>query len=323
MSRQRFSQRRSGRWGAACLVLIALLLVGCGLVEERPFTPLAQETGIAVGDPFVDFYWEMGGPLLFGYPLTEPFQAATDEPLLQYFQTMRLEFNGQQVAITPLGAWAFAGASSAVGLYSPPDDGRSRTFPQTGQTVWDQFLIFYEAHQGETLLGLPLSAQINEGGMRVQYFENGRLEWQPELPVQQRVQLTPLGQAHFQSEMAMVYQQITRNAGPIAAADLTHATVLTSVRAPILYAGDEQVLTVIVLRPDGRAVSDIQASVTITYVGQELVYDLGRTDAEGRIQAQLPLADVPPGQSILLDVRVYAPDGREIGRERLGFRTWW
>jgi hypothetical protein len=312
-------------------VLLALLLTGCTGVAERPSHFLTPDTGIPVGEPFADFYRQMGGAALFGHPLTEPFRAEEEGPLLQYFQTMRLEFDGQQVdqqvdqqvRITPLGEWAFAGVGEGVEIFAPPPDTRSRTFAQTGQAVWDEFLTFYESNQGEILLGLPLSSQLNEGGMRVQYFENGRLEWHPELPTRQRVQLTLLGQAHFQAEMAIIYQQISRNAGPISAADLTHVDIIASVRAPILYAGDQQILYLTVLRPDGRVVSDVRATATVIYDDVRLVYNLGQSDAEGKIQARLPLDDVPAGRQVLLDIRVYAPGDREIGRETLGFRTWW
>jgi hypothetical protein len=316
------SKREVG-WGLA--IVVGLLLSGCGLVAERPSALLPEDTGIPVGEQFADFYYEMGGAFLFGYPITEPFQPTETEPLVQYFQAMRLEYDGQQVQITPLGVWAFAGIGSGVETYAAPPTARNRVFEEAGQAmmVWDEFLVFYEAHQGEMLLGLPLSSQLNEAGVRVQYFENGRLEWRPELPIGQRVQLSPLSQAHFQAEMTMIYRDGIRNAGPVPAADLNRANISASVRAPILYAGDEQVLYVTVLRPDGRAVSDVQATVVISYDGEQLVYDLGQPDTEGKIRAHLPIAGVPPGKQVLLDIRVYAPGGREIGRETLGFRTWW
>jgi hypothetical protein len=310
----------------AYLLLSSLLAVfwlgGCADSGERPSSLWAQDTGIPVGEPFADFYQEMGGARLFGYPITEAFQPDAEGPLLQYFQTMRLEFDGQQVTITPLGEWAFAGIGP-VETYAVPTGARSRTFAATGHAVWDEFLTFYETYGGEVILGLPLSPQLNEGGLRVQYFENGRLEWHPELPIQQRIQLGLLGQAHFRAEMVMVYEQLNRSAGPVPASDLTHVTISASVRAPILYAGEEQVLYVTVLRPDGRAVSDVQATVAVVYDDERVVYDLGQSDTEGKIRARLLLDDVPPGRQVLLEIRVYAPDGREIGQETLGFRTWW
>jgi hypothetical protein len=316
-------KRESGWWAVCGLALLVLLLAGCGLAGERPSFSAAPDTGIPVAEPFADLYREMGEAHLLGQPLTQPFRPAESEPLLQYFQMMRLEYDGQQVRITPLGEWAFAGVGPAVEAYAPAPASRVRVFEQTGQPVWDEFLAFYEAHQGERLLGLPLSPQLNEGGRRVQYFENGRLEWHPELPVGQRVQLAPLGEAHFQSEMRLIYQDGIQNAGPVPAADLTHVHVSASVSAPILYAGDEQILYVTVLRPDGRPVSDVAASVTISYGETELTYRLDPADSEGKIQARLPVDDLPAGQSVLLNIRVYAPDGREIGHKTIGFRTWW
>jgi hypothetical protein len=316
-------ERESGWWIVCGLAPLVLLLAGCGLVDERPSLSAAPDTGIPVTELFADFYQEMGGASLLGQPLTQPFRPAESEPLLQYFQMIRLEYDGQQVQITPLGAWALAGVGPAVEAYAPAPTSRIRIFEQTGQPVWDEFLAFYEANRGELLLGLPLSPQLNEGNRRVQYFENGRLEWHPELPVGQRVQLTPLGEAHFQSEMRLIYQDGIRNAGPVPAAGLTHVHVSASVSAPILYAGDEQILYVTVLRPDGRPVSDVAASVTVSYGETENTYPLDPPDGEGKIQARLSVADVPPGHAVLLSIRVYAPDSREIGHKTIGFRTWW
>ncbi|MFO7538818.1 MAG: hypothetical protein R6X32_12305 [Chloroflexota bacterium] len=311
-------------WASWCLGLLAgLLLTGCGLTAENSAPPTMANTGIPVGEPFVAFYQEMGGAHLFGYPITEPFQPAEADSLVQYFQTMRLEYDGQQVRVSALGQWAFETIDASVEVYAPAPNTRTRLFPETGQPVWDEFLAFYESHQGEVVLGLPLSSQLNEGGSRVQYFENGRLEWHPQLPLGQRVQLSSLGQAHFQAEMLMVYQQITSSAGPVPASELLHINISASVRSPILYAGEEQVLYVTTRRPDGRAVSDVRVTVTVTYEEEQVVYSLGQSDAEGKIQARLPLDNVPAGQQVLLDIRVYAPNGQEIGRETLGFRTWW
>ena len=314
-------QPKWGRW--LVLLVVGLWLTGCSWGAERPSSLSNQDTGIALGEPFTAFYQQVGGVALLGYPITEPFQPTESEPLLQYFQSIRLEYDGQQVQVTPLGQWAFETVPFGVEVYAPPATARVRTFSQTGYAVWDEFLAFYEANQGELLLGLPLSSQLGEGGTRVQYFENGRLEWRPERPLGQRVQLSPLGEAHFQAEMSLIYRGGLQNAGPVSASNLQRVHIVASVRAPILYAGDEQILYITIRRPDGRVVSDVNATVAIAYDDELAVYDMGESNAEGKIQVRLPLDDVPPGRPVLLTIRVYAPDGRQLGQETLGFRTWW
>lgn len=58
-----------------------------------------------------------------------------------------------------------------------------RWFAATGHTVDDTygFLSYWRDHDGEYLLGLPVTAVLEEDGRVVQYFERGRLEYHPEL----------------------------------------------------------------------------------------------------------------------------------------------
>lgn len=68
-----------------------------------------------------------------------------------------------------------------------------RTFSETGQTVQGAFLAFYDANGGEEIFGLPLTAEIEENGRRVQYFTRARFEAWPENPPGHQVQLGLLG----------------------------------------------------------------------------------------------------------------------------------
>lgn len=317
--------RRAALIQVIALTLLALLLGACAGGGTAVATPIGA-TGIPVGAEFAPFYAAAGGARVFGYPITEAFQPATDEPLTQYFQTMRLDYRpeqpaGQQVTVYPLGEWAFAGV-----LKPEPapvaENGRSRLFPETGYTVQDEFLTFYEDHAGVQLFGPPISPQLDEGGLRVQYFRNGRLEWRPELPVVQRVQVSLLGQAHFDTVMVFRYRQIYA-ARPVSSAGLTEVNVAAAVKSSVLYAGDEQVLYVTVQTADGRAVPDLLVAVTITYAEQSQIVELGRTDADGRIQTKLDLTAIPPGNQVQLLVTAYAINGDPIGAAMLGFRTWW
>lgn len=72
-------------------------------------------------------------------------------------------------------------------------------FPQTGHTLTDEFLAFYEqVPNPELVYGYPITERITgKDGLVVQYFQKARFELHPERPEGQRVQLTPLGQKMY------------------------------------------------------------------------------------------------------------------------------
>lgn len=58
--------------------------------------------------------------------------------------------------------------------------GRCRSFAETGQTICDSFLDFWERYGGLMMFGYPLSPVMTENGKTVQYLERSKLEYQPE-----------------------------------------------------------------------------------------------------------------------------------------------
>jgi hypothetical protein len=303
--------------------LCFFLLVSCAATGQITTTGRAAGTGIAVAAEFADFYAANGGQRFFGDPITEGFVAGDNGRFTQYFQTMRLESDAadSSVIIFPLGEWALTGVANPRPA-SAPANSRSRAFPGTDFTVQDEFLSFYEAYNGDRLLGPPISPQMDEGDLRVQYFVNGRLEWHPELGVDQRIQVGPLGRDHFLAVGALMYGGI-QAARPVSFAGIEQVDVYTAVEAPVLYSGDEQTLYVTVFTPEQRPVDGIAADVTITFGGVTAVLDLGITDGLGRIVMPLNNLAIPPGQTVELLTSVYDSDGRAIGQSTLTFQTWW
>jgi N-acetylmuramoyl-L-alanine amidase len=49
-------------------------------------------------------------------------------------------------------------------------------FPETGQSVRDDFLMYYKAKGGLELFGYPITTEIVENGLTVQWFERARFE---------------------------------------------------------------------------------------------------------------------------------------------------
>ena len=74
-------------------------------------------------------------------------------------------------------------------------------FPETGHHVRGDFLRFYKSVRDPLLVfGYPITEQVTaKDGKTVQYFQRARFELRTELPESQRVQLTSLGQALYQS----------------------------------------------------------------------------------------------------------------------------
>jgi hypothetical protein len=307
--------------GLLLLAICVFSLVSCAVGPSVP-TGSANANGIPVAAELADFYAANGGERFFGEPITEGFVAGDNGRFTQYFQNMRLEYDETDgaVIIFPLGEWALAGVNNPQPAPVSANS-RRRTFPGTDFTVQDEILSFYEAYQGDLLLGPPISPQMDEGDLRVQYFVNGRLEWHPELDVNQRIQVGPLGSDHFWAVGAQMYMELA--ARPVSFAGIEQVDVYTAVEKAVLYSDDEQILYVTVFTPGLRPVDGIAADVTITFGETTAVLDLGTTDGQGRIVVPLNDLTIPPGQTVALLTSVYASDGRTIGQSTLTFKTWW
>jgi hypothetical protein len=75
-----------------------------------------------------------------------------------------------------------------------------RYFPETGHTVKGEFLNAYERVTNPLLLyGFPITESFDDPIYgTLQYFQKARFEYHPELPVGQRVQVSPLGDYIYQ-----------------------------------------------------------------------------------------------------------------------------
>jgi hypothetical protein len=89
-----------------------------------------------------------------------------------------------------LTEWGPANAQSANVQY----------FPETGHHVKGDFLHFYKlASNPQLVFGYPITEQMtSRDGKTVQYFQRARFELRSDLPENQRIQLTSVGQALYQ-----------------------------------------------------------------------------------------------------------------------------
>lgn len=298
------------------------LVLGLAACQSTPAPTPSSGTGYTVLPQFESFYAEFGGAGVLGEPLTGACEAG-DGRVVQYLQRLRLDSRpGQEeVIVYPLGEWALGGVPATVPAPVPADS-EEQFFPETGYTIQDEFLSFYEQNQGDTVLGPPISPQLDEGELRVQYFRNGRLEWHPDAPRALRVRLGPLGQAHYLQEGSNS-MQCTVLARPVDISPDLVVEVDATVKAPVLYTGDEQVVYAKITTPAGQPVPGIAVRLSATYQGETFVQTLGQTDEDGNVEGALSLPSFVPGKEVAVEVSASGPGDRVLGKSALIFKTWW
>ncbi|MBN2550856.1 MAG: hypothetical protein JXB15_16960 [Anaerolineales bacterium] len=151
------------------------------------------------GEFYLKYYSVPDPKLLYGEPTTIAFTDPKTGRYIQYFEKVRFELHNelpasQRVQISPLGKYIYVPGNPTAQTDSSAS---CRTFAENGYQVCYAFLHFYENNNGLESFGLPISNAENHNGRIVQYFERARLEWQPEFPAGERVQLGNLGLEYF------------------------------------------------------------------------------------------------------------------------------
>jgi hypothetical protein len=152
------------------------------------------ETGHTLGGEFRTFWDRLGGVKKLGYPLSEEVSEAN--PLdgqvrrIQYFERAVLEYHPElagtpgAVMLADVGRWVTKGR--AFQAIEPFQNKPNRVyFPQSGHSLKEAFLLFWQREGGVVILGYPISEELPEISKAdgkvytVQYFERARLEWHP------------------------------------------------------------------------------------------------------------------------------------------------
>jgi hypothetical protein len=297
-----------------------VLLVGCVVATPTPTADLGSSNGLPIAPEFQTFYEEYGGLRVFGFPITEAYLDGDSDHLIQYFQRLRLEYDRAQerVLVTPLGQWAWPRVLDQPGIADADllSQMSGSDFPVRGE-----FLNFYESYGGASLLGPAITDQIEDGDTRSQYFRNGRLDWLPEASLGYRVQLAQLGEAHYRQ--IGIFNDPGRSR-PMDSAGIRQADVSATLRAPILFAGEQQTVYVDVKTPGGkRPVAGVSVRLTAFYNGASESFSLPETDGTGHTHNGLNLKDLSPGQKVRLVVEATSPGGTVIGTTSKSFKSWW
>ena len=138
-----------------------------------------------IGGPFLSYYNTYGALRVFGLPLTEVYPEHGVS--VQFFERAEMALSSGGIHLTNLGT------QLTVGRHFQPvapvaNSGTRQYFPATHHLLTGRFLQFWQTHHGSVIYGMPISEplveQNGDGTGRaylVQHFQNGRLEYHPEL----------------------------------------------------------------------------------------------------------------------------------------------
>ena len=170
--------------------------------SSSPATLYFTETAHYLRGDFLDFYRNNpNSATLFGLPITEEFPQqfpGSGIYRVQYFERARLEWHPELPAGSRVQLGALAREVLGTRTFAPlPTLKNTSTrlyFPETGHTISSGFLNYWKAYGGVRVFGLPLSEEMGEDGVTVQYFERVRFEYHTDLDgTPYAVQLSPEG----------------------------------------------------------------------------------------------------------------------------------
>jgi hypothetical protein len=296
--------------GLVGLIFVLVLSARSNVVAQTPTPLYYPETMHSIQGQFLAYWRSVPEPLtLFGYPITDEFSDSITGRTTQYFQRARFDLvmtdRGPVVQLADLGTLLQddLGAPSDI-LETGPT---CRLFPKSGHTVCYAFLQFYDANQGALYFGDPISGIEIRDGLKTQYFERARMEWQPSRPSGQHVVLAYLGR--------LAYDKYEKNRDriytlpgdiPFHGAGVTSLSVHAFARQALIRAGAEQTLYVIVQDQGVEAVQGAQATINVVYPdGQGYpMRQLELSGSDGIIKVTFPVSQFPPNSLVQINVTV-------------------
>lgn len=290
------------------LLTVAILLLGIAVGAttaqsegERYF----DETGHTVRGPFLVFFDSHGGLDIFGYPITDQF--VDNGRLVQYFQRARFEWHpenpeGFNVQLGLLG--------DELGVSQPrlrpeqiPGGPQCLYFIETGHSVCNAFLDYFRDHGGLDVFGYPISEYYVERDRIVQVFQRMRMEWHPEKPNTQKVQLTDIGTLMFET---FNLDPELRAAKPPANKPytITRLSTKASVKLPVTGRAGQQTLYVVVADQHSKAVSGALVTVVVHLPSGDVTYTMPLTDERGRTSLKFPFGQTKVGEYVFIDMAI-------------------
>ena len=312
------------------VVVLAATLCASGTLQVQAQTPTPTslyfpQTGHSVQGDFLRFFNARGGLAIFGYPLTEAFQEGVR--FVQYFQRARMEAlpenpDPDKIQLGPLGVQlGYAAGPIPAAEIPPANDPNRRYFPETGHTAAYAFLAYFDKHGGREIFGYPITEFKLENGRIVQYFQRARMEWHPQLPADQRVQLGNLGEIYALTRLEPSLLQPPSASIRPNVSQITALSAKASLRWAITGTTGQQTLHVYVSDQRGRPVSGAASAAVVRFASGNRNVPLPATDTNGHTQATFPLGKLDPGQSVVVQVRTSW--AALVAQTQTSFFVWW
>lgn len=174
-----------------------------GQVGVQAYVPASEHT---VRGYLLDYWRANGAASVFGDPISEPFASAngfysqafaggvfqyipdlvwTDSPAVSLMPISQPLLNDRIGDFRADGRREGGGGDRRTNSWRPLDpngnavqravNGGGTFSSQTGHTITNEFLTWYQAHEGASYLGNPISQPLAERGMTVQYFDGALL----------------------------------------------------------------------------------------------------------------------------------------------------
>jgi hypothetical protein len=312
------------------VVVLAATLCAFGTLPVQAQTPTPTslyfpQTGHSVQGDFLRFFNTRGGLAIFGYPLTEAFPE--NGRLVQYFQRARMEAfpeypEPNKIQLGALGVQlGYAAGPIPAAEIPPANDPNRRYYTETQHTVAYAFLAYFDKHGGLEIFGYPITEFKLENGRIVQYFQRARMEWHPQLPADQRVQLGNLGEIYALTRLEPSLLQPPSAAFRMNVPQVTALSAKASLRWAITGTTGQQILHVYVSDQRGRPVPGAQSAAVVRFPSGNLNVPLSTTDANGHAEATFPLGKLDPGKSVVVQVRTSWAS--LVAETQTSFFVWW
>lgn len=322
-----------------------MLLIPVVTYAQEPERRFFPESGRTVIGPFLQFFDEHGGLEIFGPPISE--ELVEDGVRVQYFRNLRLELhpeNPRPYRVQPGLLGDLLGKSQPPipsALIPLADNSDERYYPETGHTVKQGFLAFFDYYGGLDLFGYPISEMIVEADGRVtQWFQKAQMEWRPAHAGGQ-IRLAPLGETVYRQRYPRLAQAPTEtpesavvqsfgldmdtSAPPGIMAGLTPKTLKATISLENAVTGGfnpgYQQVFVYVTDENDVGVTDAIVRLTVMSLDGKHIIAMPPTDRTGLTKLAFEIGRVEPGSNVI--VSALASYGGQVTSTETSFRPWY
>jgi len=320
--------RHVPRWARGLGALLLIFAAGAAHLRaaegEEEYFP---QTGHNVREPFLAYFYESGGLAAHGYPITDEFIDPTTQRLVQFFEKSRLEWHPENAApdrVLPGKLGVDLGHQEGplpVRQLAAPGNPNCLHTPTTGHQVCDAFLEYWRANGGAARFGNPIGRYTMERGQLAQWFEYGRLEWQPQRPAGDRVWAADLGHEAFAA-----FGHDPDLLDPVEPPDPSFGRVVrlqarATLLRPVITAGSEQTVYVFVGDQFGFERGGAAVSILLHYPSGVVALAPLQTNAKGIGQVTFRVPAMPPNTQVRVEVFARS-DGLQT-QTVSSFRVWY